>query len=120
MSYYVPAQISVNIRQGAYHIETLTMTDGGSAMDLATLYDEIVCEVRNGNDTNSPLIKRVTLTGGDITITDTNKLNLNLTTSYQGGNYKGDIRFRQDSTTNWDTLVAMDVVITPSISRIDV
>lgn len=120
MSYYTPSQISVNIRQGAYHVETLTFTDDGSPMDLATLYDEIVCEMRNGNNTNAPLIKRVTLTGGDITITDTNKLNLDLTTSFAEGNYKGDIRFRKDSTTNWDTLVAMDVVITPSISRIDV
>lgn len=101
-------------------METLTFTDGGSAMDLATLYDEIVCEMRNGNDTNAPLIKRVTLSGGGITITDTNNLNLNLTTSFAAGNYKGDIRFRQDSTDNWVTIVAMDVVITPSISRIDV
>ncbi len=119
MSYYIPANISVNIRQGAYHIETLTLTDGGSAVDIATDYDEIVCEMRNGNSTAAPLIKRITLSGGGITISNTNELNLNLTTDFTPGNYKGDIRFRLDSTQNWITLIAMDVVITASISRKD-
>ena len=51
---------------------------------------------------------------------NTNELNLNLTTDFTPGNYKGDIRFRLDSTQNWITLIAMDVVITASISRKDV
>lgn len=120
MSYYTPANISVNIRQGAYHIETLTLTDGGSAIDIAADYDEIVCEMRNGNSSSAPLIKRITLTGGGITIANTNDLNLNLTTDFAAGNYKGDIRFRLDDTENWVTLIAMDVVITASISRKEV
>lgn len=119
MSYYIPANISVNIRQGAYHVETLTLTDGGSAVDIATDYDEIVCEMRNGNSTAAPLIKRITLSGGGITISNTNDLNLDLTSDFAPGNYKGDIRFRLDGTQNWITLIAMDVVITASISRKD-
>lgn len=120
MSYYVPANISVNIRQGAYHVETLTLTDGGSAINIAANYDAIICEMRNGTSSAAPLIKRVTLAGGGITITNTNELNLNLTTDFAPGNYKGDIRFRLTGTQNWVTLIAMDVVITASISRIDV
>jgi hypothetical protein len=119
MSYFIAANISVNIRQGAFHIETLTLTDGGSAVDIATDYDAIVCQIRNGNTSDAPLIKSVTLEGGGITITNTNELNLNLTTDFAPGNYKGDIRFRLDGTQNWVTLIAMDVVLTASISRKD-
>ena len=119
MSYYVPANVATTVRQGDLHVEELTLTDGGSPVNIAALYDEIVCEVRKGVRSDTDLIKRIALSGGGITITSTNQLNLNLTTTAAAGTYYADVRFRITGTQNWVTLITLTITLRDSTTRID-
>ena len=117
MSYYVPANVATTVRQGDLHVEELTLTDGGSPVDIAALYDAVVCDIRKGQRSDTERVKRITL-GDGITISDTNQLNLNLTTSAAAGTYYADVRFNQTGTSNWVTLITLTITLRDSISRL--
>lgn len=120
MASYVPGSVSVNIVQGAYHVEELTFVDGdnnNAPIDLAALYDAIECDLREGRNKQTPQIKALAL-GSGITITNTNVLNLDLTNESREARYFGDIRFRLTGTSNWITLVTLVCTNTLSITKV--
>lgn len=101
-----------------YLLEFYDSTSGsGVAVDVATVYDEIVMEVRSRPKRDSLRVKRLTLGDGDFVISDTNKVSFNLTLDVEGGVYYYDIRLRLTGTTKWQTLISGTVVVTENISR---
>lgn len=102
-----------------YLLEFYDSTSGTSVkVDVATVYDEIILEVRDRPAQDSRLRKRLTLTDGDFTISDTNIVSFNLNMVVDGGVYYFDLRLRLTGTSKWLTLISGTVVITNSISRI--
>lgn len=85
--------------------------------DVTATFDDILMEVRTGENPKSSLIKRLSLTDGTITVSDTNVLEFDLSVSVPGGIYYYDIRFKQTGNDQYDTYIKGVVVVENNISR---
>ena len=99
----------------------LKMFDGDNddiPLNVSATYDEIILEARKGNNENAPLVFRKTLSGGTITITNTNEINYNLSTSEKAGVYYLDLRFRISGTEKWKTIIKGIMPVEDNISKL--
>lgn len=99
----------------------LTFVDGeDNPIDLAATYDEILLECRTYMflNKNNEVVKSLSLSAGDIVISDTNKITFNLKTSFNPGTYSYDMRFRYIGTTRYKTLIAGGIIVQPNTGDI--
>lgn len=99
----------------------LTFVDGDDLpIDLASVYDEILLECRTYMflNKNNEVVKSLSLTGGDIVISNTNKITFNLKTEYNPGTYIYDMRFRYAGTARYKTLIAGGIIVQPNTGDI--
>lgn len=102
-----------------YVLRMFTKTnDVEEKIDVATVYEEIVMEVRTGPTDDTTLIKRLTLSDGDFVVSDTNVLTFNLKVDAAGGVYHYDIRFKAFLDNDYQTLIKGVVVVEDNNSRI--
>ena len=117
MSFFNAGTASVSIQQGDYAVPSFTITSGGSAIDILTDYDDIKCDIREGKSIESPLVKRVSLSDG-ITVTDTNTLNVDVTNDSTRDRLYGAVKFQITGTSNWVTLLFIEVVIVKTTTEV--
>ena len=85
--------------------------------DIDTTFTDVIMEVRTGRNTNSTLVKSLSLVDGEITVSDTNVLNFNLEMDAEGGTYFYDIKFQQVGSTEFQTYIKGVVEVEDNISR---
>lgn len=101
-----------------YALPFFTKIDGVEyKQDLAANFDDIVMEVRAADNYDSKLIKRLSLTEGTITISDTNVLNFNLSSTARGGTYFLDVMFKKTGEDVYETYLKGIVPIENNITR---
>jgi len=113
-----PASFTYQIIRQDSFTDVITLVDGaGNPIDIASIYDDVIMEVRTSQDPNARRKLTRQLTDGTITLQNVNELVVDLTNNMAGGKYFYDVRFKYIGMDKWQTFVRGPFIVTDNVSN---